>query len=48
MSWPDHVLFMPGIIMDPIRLRDPQGADPSEWPEELRVREWPVGAHAGD
>ena len=48
MSWPDHVLFMPGIIMDPIRLRDPQGADPSEWPEELQVREWPVEAHAGD
>ncbi len=23
------------------RLRDPKGGDPSEWPEDLRVREWP-------
>lgn len=22
-------------------LRDPKGGDPSEWPEDLRVREWP-------
>lgn len=24
------------------RLRDPKGGDPSEWPEDLRVREWPA------
>jgi len=24
-----------------IRLRDRKGGDPSEWPEDLRVREWP-------
>jgi hypothetical protein len=23
------------------RLRDPKGGDMSEWPEDLRVREWP-------
>lgn len=26
------------------RLRDRKGGDPSEWPEDLRVREWPKGA----
>lgn len=25
-----------------VRLRDPKGGDPSEWPEDLRVREFPV------
>lgn len=24
-----------------VRLRDPKGGDPAEWPEELRVRQWP-------
>lgn len=24
-----------------VRLRDPKGADPSEWPEDLRVQEFP-------
>ena len=24
-----------------LRLRSPKGGDPSEWPEELRVREFP-------
>lgn len=23
-------------------LRHPKGGDPSEWPKDLRVREWPV------
>ena len=23
------------------RLRDPKGADPSEWPKDMRVRQWP-------
>jgi len=27
-------------------LRDPKGGDPSEWPEALRVREWPEVRHA--
>lgn len=27
-------------------LRDPKGGDPSEWPEDLRVREWPEVRHA--
>jgi protein gp37 len=31
-----------------VRLRDPKGGDPSEWPEDLRVREFPVvGAKGG-
>ena len=25
----------------PLKLRDRKGGDPSEWPEDLRVREWP-------
>lgn len=24
-----------------LRLRDRNGGDPTEWPEDLRVREWP-------
>lgn len=28
-------------------LRDPKGGDPSEWPEDLRVREYPEVHHAG-
>lgn len=24
-----------------VRLRDPKGGDPAEWPEDLRVRQWP-------
>jgi protein gp37 len=27
-----------------LRLKDPKGGDWSEWPEDLRVREWPAGA----
>jgi len=26
----------------PIKLRDRKGGDPDEWPQELRVREWPT------
>jgi protein gp37 len=26
----------------PLRLRDSKGGDPSEWPEDLRIREWPA------
>lgn len=25
------------------RMRDRAGGDPGEWPEDLRVREWPGG-----
>ncbi len=25
-----------------VRLKHPKGADPAEWPEDLRVREWPA------
>lgn len=28
----------------PLRLRDSKGGDPAEWPEDLRVREWPAAA----
>ena len=27
----------------PLKLRDRKGGDPQEWPEDLRVREWPRG-----
>lgn len=27
-------------------LRDPKGGDPSEWPEDLRVRQFPESHHA--
>lgn len=30
-----------------VRLRDRKGGDPSEWPEDLRVREWPKAATGG-
>lgn len=31
-----------------LHLRDPKGGDPAEWPEDLRVRQWPREvAHAG-
>ena len=23
------------------QLKDPKGGDPSEWPEDLRIRQWP-------
>jgi len=29
------------------RLRDPKGSDPSEWPVDLRVREWPNERRGG-
>jgi protein gp37 len=29
-----------------LKLDDPKGGDPSEWPEDLRVREFPAKAHA--
>jgi len=31
-----------GKILTPPRLGDPKGGDPDEWPEDLRVREWPA------
>lgn len=29
-------------VMEGVRLRDPKGGDPTEWPEDLRVREVPA------
>ncbi len=29
-------------VVAPERLRDRKGGDPSEWPEDLRVREFPA------
>jgi protein gp37 len=43
-GWPSDTLFndapngLPGYIA---KLKDKKGGDPSEWPEDLRVREWP-------
>ena len=28
-------------FLEPLNLRDSKGADPAEWPQDLRVREWP-------
>ena len=28
-------------VLNPLRLASPKGGDPAEWPEDLRVREWP-------
>lgn len=33
----DHETFPLGAVV----LRDPKGGDPAEWPEDLRVREFP-------
>ena len=30
---------------DPIVLRDRKGGDPAEWPEDLRVRQFPEARH---
>ena len=37
---PEPALSEPPYWM-PIKLRDRAGADPSEWPRDLRVQEWP-------
>lgn len=26
-----------------VKLKDKKGGDPSEWPEDMRVRQWPEG-----
>ena len=36
-----------GVLIDLYRLRDRKGGDPAEWPEDLRVREWPEGKALG-
>lgn len=56
-AWPDHVAdgveHNPDGVLEeyqgaPVRVRlgDPKGGDPSEWPEDLRVREFPATATA--
>jgi len=42
--WPDGVCerMNAGPPEARIRLEDPKGGDPSEWPEDLRVREFPL------
>lgn len=41
-----------GVVMqgDPVRVRlaDRKGGDPDEWPEDLRVREWPREQHTAN
>jgi len=39
--WAEHVRFFTDADGSPARLRDPKGGDPLEWPEGLRVREFP-------
>jgi len=52
-AWP--VLCAGGLRLPPpplverlpkLQLRHPKGGDPAEWPEDLRVREWPAAADA--
>jgi len=50
-DWPASVDFAPYPLEDggraagaSLKLADPKGGDPSEWPEDLRVREFPRGA----
>ena len=38
---PEPELSEPPYWM-PIKLLDRAGADPSEWPADLRVQEWPI------
>ena len=46
-EWPVYTHFgnLKGTRLDGqcVLLEDPKGGDPDEWPEELRVREWPKG-----
>ncbi len=44
-GWAEHVEFRKDLpATNVIALRDPKGADPSEWPEDLRVQQWPEAA----
>lgn len=42
-DWPDHVEFAQACIGLHVKLRHAKGGDPAEWPEDLRVREFPEG-----
>ena len=39
--WPDGTRFVDGSPTVGVKFRDRKGGDPSEWPEDLRVREFP-------
>lgn len=36
----------PRTVLERLKLKDSKGGDPSEWPDDLRVREWPAVATA--
>lgn len=45
-EWPEGTMFgnrtgLPELNGRQVLLRDPKGGDPAEWPEDLRVREFP-------
>lgn len=45
-DWPDDAVLVhhgEGAAAGRAKLRDPKGGDPAEWPEDLRVREFPRG-----
>lgn len=48
-SHEDGTLFIEGIRRNEwiMKLGDPKGGDPAEWPEDLRVREFPKSAEGG-
>ena len=45
-DWPDDAILVAhgeGAAAARARLRDSKGGDPAEWPEDLRIREFPQG-----
>lgn len=45
-GWPEHNDPLNPIV--PFKYRDAKGGDPAEWPEDLRVREWPATHKCGE
>lgn len=48
LEWPDDTTLGKAVELDGafltmrVRLKHPKGGNPDEWPEDLRVREWPI------
>ncbi len=46
-DWPVGVRFSHGVQGRSVILADPKGGDPDEWPDDLRIREFPTPAEGG-
>ncbi len=46
-DWPVGVRFSHGVQGRSVMLADPKGGDPDEWPDDLRIREFPTPAEGG-